>query len=126
VKFKGVSAILRHSDSEKHKQMSDIHKKNENMGKYIEKSFETQVTDGEISLARWAAVHTISLKSTIPHLVKTLKNCFPDSKICQDMGNMSASRMSYGLTNGLGKTEQELTNEELNKFPFSLQIDGRM
>ena len=126
VKFKGVSAILRHSDSDKHKQMSDIHKKNEDMGKYIEKGVDTQVTDAEISLARWAAVHTISLRSTVPHLVKTLKNCFPDSKICQDMGNMSASRMSYGLTNGLGKTEQEETIEDLNKLPFSLQMDGGM
>ena len=50
--------------------------------------------------------------------------CFPDSPICQNMGDLSASRLSYGLINGLGKMELDSTKSDLTETPFSLQLDG--
>merc|ERR1712106_1256251 len=50
--------------------------------------------------------------------------CFPDSPICQNMGDLSASRLRYGLTNGLAKTELDSTKSDLNATPFSMQLDG--
>ena len=126
VKFKGFSAIKIHANSVKHKQLIESNKQNESIGKYIEKSLENQVTDAEVSLMRWAATHTLSLNKTVPHLVKILKTSFPDSKICQEMGNLSASRLAYGLTHGVGKTEQDQTIIDLSTNPFSLQLDGGM
>ena len=126
VKYKGFTAVRIHSESDKHKELIEANKQNEPMGKYIEKVIESQVTDAEVSLTRWAATHTISLRFAVPHLVKILKKSFPDSKICQEMGNLSASRLSYGLTHGLGKTELDHTNNDLNSKLFSLQLDGGM
>ena len=53
-----------------------------------------------------------------------MKRSFPDSKICQGMGALSASRIAYGITEGLGRTELESTVKDISKNPFSLQLDG--
>ena len=82
------------------------------------------VIDAEIAIARFAAAHNLSLKTTVPHLVKVMKNSFPDSPICQEMKSLSASRLAYGLKEGLGKTELEATNQDLTNSPFSLELDG--
>ena len=123
VKYKGFSAILRHSESRKHKEFLAERRK-EPLGIYCEKSCSNESVRAEIAIARFAAAHNISFKKTVPHLMKTIKMCFPDSPICQNMGDLSASRLRYGLTNGLAKTELDSTKSDLNATPFSMQLDG--
>ena len=124
VQFKGKSAINRHAESKKHTElMNEMKNRKEKMGIYLTKGKKENTVDAEIALARFAAAHNISLK-VIPHLVKTLKKCFQDSPTCQMMGSLSASRMSYGLRRGLGKTEIDSTLKDLTSSPFSLQMDG--
>ena len=80
--------------------------------------------DAEIAIARFAVAHNMSLYKAVPHLVKLMKRSFPDSKICQGMGALSASRIAYGITEGLGRTELESTVKDISKNPFSLQLKG--
>ena len=93
--------------------MDEKKKNKENMGIYLTKGKKEDMIDAEIALARFTAAHNISLK-VIPHLVRTLKKCFQDSPTCQLMGSLSASRMSYGLKRGLGKTEIDSTSKDLS------------
>ena len=75
-------------------------------------------------LTKFAGVHNVSLRTTVPHLVKLCKSIFPDSAICQEMSSLTAGRLYYGMKEGLGKTEVRITVKDLLEAPFSLQMDG--
>ena len=126
VQFKGVSAINHHAKSKKHVSRSEETRSNKDIGVYVEKNREDNVVDAEIKLTKWAGIHNISLKTTLPHLVKLLKTVFPDSPICQEMSDLNRSRLYYGMKYGIGKTEIELTVRDIQKTPFSLSMDGGM
>ena len=122
VKFKGKCAINDHIKGVKHQ----TNMKNLNIntiGTYMEKNTSNSVEDAEVGIVRFVAVHGISF-AVVPHLVKLLKEIFKDSKTCQAMGGLSRSRVRYGLIGGLGKTELDQTVEDMNKTPFSIQLDG--
>ena len=94
VEYKGFSAIQDHARGKKHqRKREDEEKMGGNLERYLEKSHTDEVTNAEISLVRFAGVHNISFKTTLPHLVKTLKAIFPDSKVCQEMSSLSSSRL---------------------------------
>lgn len=126
VQYKGVSAINRHATSKKHVTRIEEVKSNKDMGAYVEKNREDNVIDAEIKLTKWAGIHNISLRTTLPHLVKLLKTIFPDSPICQEMSDLNRSRLYYGMKFGLGKSEIDTTVKDLQKTPFSLSMDGGM
>ena len=126
VEYKGFSAIQDHANSNKHQKRRREDIENDNIGKYVEKKREDSVIDAEIKLAKFAGIHNVSLKTTLPHLVKLLKAIFPDSPICQEMSSLSASRLYYGLKEGIGNTEIDLTVKDLVDTPFSLQMDVGM
>ena len=121
---KGLCAVKKHSETARHRECMLDKRSNENIGIYMERSKSQEIIDAELGIVKLAAVHHLSFKKTIPHLVKTLKKIFPDSKICQSMGSLSSSRLSYGLRNGLGKTEEDSTCKDLKNLPFSLELDG--
>ena len=124
VEYKGFSAIQDHAKTRKHKQRIEEGRGNKNMGIYVEKKRDNCVIDAEIKLTRFAGVHNVSLRTTVPHLVKLCKSIFPDSAICQEMSSLSAGRLYYGMKEGLGKTEVRITVKDLLDTPFSLQMDG--
>ena len=79
VEYKGFSAIQDHARGKKHLKRRVEEEKGGNLGRYLEKSYTDKVSDAEIASVRFAGVHNISFKTTMPHLVKTLKTIFPDS-----------------------------------------------
>ena len=126
VEYKGFSAVQDHASSNKHQKRRKENMENDNIGKYVEKNREDSVIDAEIKLTKFAGIHNVSLKTTLPHLVKLLKAIFPDSPICQEISSLSSSRLYYGMKEGVGKTEIDLTVKDLVNTPFSLQMDGGM
>jgi hypothetical protein len=77
VKYKGKSAILDHAKGNRHKESMKVLRGNHQIGTYVEKNVDQSVDDAEIGIARFAASHGISMV-VIPHLVKLLKEIFPD------------------------------------------------
>ena len=104
VKYKGKSAITDHAKGKRHQENMKVLTDNKQIGTYVEKDIDKLVDDAEIGIARFAASHGISLV-VIPHLVKLVKEIFPDSNIAENMGGLSKSRVRYGMIAGLGKTE---------------------
>ena len=94
IETKGIAAVNEHVKSKKHLKRRKEEKDNGNLGKYVEKRRVDCVIDAEIAIARFAAAHNLSLKTTVPHLVKVMKNSFPDSPICQELKSLSASRLA--------------------------------
>ena len=123
VEYKGFSAIQDHAKTKKHLQRREEERVNNNIGKYVEKRRDDSVIDAEIKLTKFAAVHNISCRTTVPHLMKLLKSIFPDSPICKEMSDLSAGRLYYGMK-GIGDTEINITVKDLLEAPFSLQMDG--
>ena len=123
VKYKGKSAISDHAKGNRHKENMKVLRENQPIGAYVEKNIDLSVDDAEIGIARFTASHGISLV-VIPHLMKLMKEIFPDSNICQKMGGLSKSRVRYGMIAGLGQTELNQTMKEMTENPFSIQLDG--
>ena len=94
------------------------------MGTYSKKFMATQDQQAvaEMKLITYAAVHNLPFDH-FSHLIKTIREAFPDSPLAQRM-KMGYTSATYHLNFGLSRTEKRKLDQELNSVPFSASLDA--
>lgn len=78
-------------------------------------------TRAEIKLCGFLAEHNLSFR-LMDHLTPLLKDCFPDSKILQDM-RLKSSKSAAVVMNVIGATEKQDLAMKLKNVLFIVLID---
>jgi hypothetical protein len=119
----GLSAVKRHSTSEKHVRNLNAVK----TSKTILESFsqptalEKQAKEAEIRIAAFIAEHNIAFRSS-DHLIELIKNVCPDSKVAAKM-TCDYTKCSALINNVIGKTNFENLICKMKTNKFSIMVD---
>lgn len=121
----GLSAIKRHSKSEKHRDNSksvSVSKSINQLPKLVQHtSHEYQIKQAEIKLAMFIAEHNIAFQ-TSNHVVSLFKSMCPDSSVLQGISCNRTKNTSI-VNNVIGQYEFEYLLAIMKSQKFSILID---
>lgn len=82
---------------------------------------DTSTQEAEIKICAFMTAHNIPF-AVIDHLIPLMKNCFPDSKIAQNL-KMKNKKCTSIIKNVLAKSQKEKLAEKLKLTKFSVLTD---
>ncbi|KAE8743381.1 hypothetical protein FOCC_FOCC011034 [Frankliniella occidentalis] len=116
--------IGRHESTNTHTEWQKASTSRTSITSYIDRPntpLAPKVQNAELTISGFLAAHNIAFRA-VEHLVPLLKNCYPDSQVCQKM-TLGRTKATGILLNVIGQAEKDFMTSVLKTTKFSIMMD---